>query len=142
MRLIPQAIILEILCSMLLTFLYLSQTEQSTKISRDPAITTLIIAATYTAIVGYSISSGVVTVSAFNPAAAFGLLAAVTFQGRISDVSNGWICLIFAYVGALVAILLFEFVYKKAVTAVEEQEDGGDAEVEDAVDTLLSPQHK
>jgi len=70
---------MEIINSMILTFLYLTQTEEKTKMSGDPAITTLIIAATYTAIVGYSSLNDVLSVSPFNPAAALGIAAAQLF---------------------------------------------------------------
>ena len=48
-----QGMMMETIGSMLITFLYLTQTEEKTKMSSDPAITTLIISATYTAVVGY-----------------------------------------------------------------------------------------
>lgn len=47
-----QAMLAETIGSMLITFLYLTQTEEKTKMSSDPAITTLIISATYAAVVG------------------------------------------------------------------------------------------
>ena len=63
----------ELIGGMIITFLYLTQTEEKTKMSGDPAITTLIIAATYTAVVGYTESTFVMTGSPFNPAAALGM---------------------------------------------------------------------
>ena len=79
--LLIQAILLEILGAMIITFLYLTQTEEHTKMSPDPAITTLIIAATYTAVVGISESPAISVTSGspFNPAAAAGIGAAITF---------------------------------------------------------------
>ena len=44
---IGSGIVSESLGSFFLVFLYLTQTEESTKLSKDPAITTLIIAASY-----------------------------------------------------------------------------------------------
>jgi len=52
-RLIIQGIVVEIIGTMIITFLYLTQTEEKTKMSSDPAITTLIIAATYVAVVAF-----------------------------------------------------------------------------------------
>ena len=113
--LLVQAIIQEIVNSMILTFLYLTQTEEKTKISGDPAITTLIIAATYTGLVGYSILSAVFTGSPFNPAAAFGIAVAQLFQGHIDDTNQIYVFFIFSYAGSILATLLFEFIYKKAM---------------------------
>ena len=113
--LLVQAIIQEIVNSMILTFLYLTQTEEKTKISGDPAITTLIIAATYTGLVGYSIMSAVFTGSPFNPAAAFGIAVAQLFQGHIDDTNQIYVFFIFSFAGSILATLLFEFIYKKAM---------------------------
>lgn len=103
--------------AMLITFLYLTQTEKDTKMSEDPAITTLIIAATYVAVVGYSEFSGVMTGSPFNPAAALGLFWAILFQSNIDETKHIWVFFLFSYMGSLLAVLLFECVYKKAMRA-------------------------
>lgn len=52
--LLVQAMVMEMIGAMLVTFLYLTQTEKDTKMSEDPAITTLIIAATYVAVVSFA----------------------------------------------------------------------------------------
>ena len=52
--LLAQAMVMEMIGAMLITFLYLTQTEKNTKMSEDPAITTLIIAATYVAVVSFA----------------------------------------------------------------------------------------
>lgn len=127
----------ETIGAMLITFLYLTQTEERTKMSQDPAITTLIIAATYVAVVMFSESSGVMTGSPYNPAAAFGLTFAMIFHGDIGDTDNTWLFLLFAYVGSLVAVVLFEFVYKRAMIGIEEAKDEDDEEM-DAHDQLLA----
>lgn len=125
---IIQAILFEVLGSLLLTFLYLTQTEEKTKLSGDPAITTMIISATYAALFAFSISFGVVTGSPFNPAVAFGIFFAVWWGGDLAkykdfDIKlNLWVIVIFSYLGAILAVILFEFVYKKAMSAVEEEE--------------------
>ena len=131
----------EMIGAMIITFLYLTQTEESTKMSPDPAITTLIIAATYCAVVGFGECSAVVTGSPYNPAAAFGLGAAITFQGNLGDTKHTWIFLIFSYVGSVLAVLLFEFVYKPAMTTVENavsEEDEDDSRNEEQA--LISAQ--
>ena len=78
-----QAIVQEMIGAMILTFLYLTQTEEKTKMSGDPAITTLIIAATYCAVIGFSESNGVISGSPFNPASALGLFFSILFQGDV-----------------------------------------------------------
>ena len=135
--LLVQAIFQEIIGSMLITFLYLTQTEEKTKMSGDPAITTLIIAATYVAVVAFGENIGVMSGSPYNPAAAFGLFMAIIFKGDVGATSNTWLFLLFSYVGSTLAVLLFEFVYKKAMTNVEEanQED----EETQEHDALISP---
>ena len=74
---------MEVIGSMIITFLYLTQTEEKTKMSGDPAITTLIIAATYCAVIGFSESNGVISGSPFNPASALGLFFSILFQGDV-----------------------------------------------------------
>jgi glycerol uptake facilitator-like aquaporin len=127
-----QAIVLEVLGSMLLTFLYLTQTEEKTKVSGDPAISTMIIAATYATVIGYSMGLGVVTVSAFNPAIALGNFWAVLFSGNFDRHygANMWVCLAFSYAGSLLAVVLFEFVYKKAILSIENKENASSSEDE------------
>lgn len=67
--------LMETLGSIVLVFLYLSQTEEKTKLSSDPAITTGIISASYlTAInIGYSyVASNKFSYSPLNAAIALG----------------------------------------------------------------------
>ena len=127
---------------MLLTFLYLTQTEEKTKLSGDPAITTMIISATYTCLTFMSFTSGVVTGTPYNPAIAMGEFWSVLFNGYYGDVDgqNTWICLFFAFGGALLAVLLFELVYKKAIDSVQEVEqvDSDEGEGEDAEAKFLN----
>ena len=99
--------------------------------SSDPAITTLIISATYVAVVSFGEGSGVITGSPYNPAAAFGIFMGMLFDGEIDNVPGVWIFLFFAYAGSLLAILLFEFVYKKAMSVVEERDNNSAASDDD-----------
>jgi len=119
----------EALGSMLLTFLYLTQTEEKTKLSGDPAITTMIIAATYTTVIGYSRGSGVMTVSPFNPAIAFGEFWISLFAGEFDkdNHTNTWIFLFFSFGGSILAVLLFEFVYKGAMSKVDNDENSSES---------------
>ena len=61
----------EIIGSFFLSFLYLTQTEASTKLSQDPAITTLIIAAAYVASL-MMVSGAEDYLACLNPAIALG----------------------------------------------------------------------
>ena len=114
---------MEIVGSCLLVFLYLTQTEEKTKLSEgDPAITTLIISAAYYAVLQYSTTVPTVSGSPLNPAAALGLFWAILFQSDIKQTKAIYVFFVFAYVGGLLAVVLFEFVYKKAMTIVQEEE--------------------
>ena len=118
---------MEIIGSCLLVFLYLTQTEEKTKLSEgDPAITTLIISASYYAVVGYSYSVDTLSSTPFNPASSLGLFWAILFQGDFNHTKAIYLFFIFSYVGALLSVVLFEFVYKRAMTIVQEEE--GDEE--------------
>ena len=134
--------VLEVIGAMLITFLYLTQTEEKTKMSSDPAITTLIISATYTAVTSSARASGVVTSSPFNPASSLGIFFSILFNGEIGEAKGIWVFFFFAYGGSLLAVFLFEFVYKKAMQVVE----SGNAAVADEEDDrsehdALMPDH-
>ena len=144
-RLLLQAIVQEILGSMIITFLYLTQTEEKTKMSSDPAITTLIIAATYTAVIfsegiksagfGGTVTSG----SPVNPAAAFAVMWSIIFRGNLEYTSGTWLYLVFSYIGSMLAVLLFEFIYKKAMVTVDEHDGEDDDDERQEHDALISP---
>ena len=70
---IGQAILAETIGSFFLAFLYLTQTENKTKISNDPAITTLIIASSYLAAM-LMVSGPDAYLTPLNPAVAFGAI--------------------------------------------------------------------
>ena len=65
------AIAAEVLGSFFLAFLYLTQTEEKTKLSKDPAITTLIIASAYIAAL-LMVSGPEDYLACLNPAVALG----------------------------------------------------------------------
>lgn len=117
--------------AMLITFLYLTQTEKDTKMSEDPAITTLIIAATYVAVVGYTETGFVMSGSPFNPASALGLTFAILVQSDIRNTQGIWVFLIFSYLGSLLAVVLFECVYKRAMAVSAREADHEDLSDDD-----------
>ena len=128
----------EIIGAMIITFLYLTQTEEKTKMSGDPAITTLIIAASAVAIIAYGITSPVTNgASNYNPASAMAVTWSMIFKGNLDDTDQTWMFLFFSYFGSLLAVFMFECIYKKAMVTVEEQEERDDDS--DQHDALISP---
>jgi len=110
-----QAMTQVIIGSFILVFMYLTQTETSTKLSNDPAITTGIVASSY--VVAMLIGVGAnVGVSPQNFAIALGIISMQTFQGTIGSGSTNWtwIYLVFPWVGALAAVFLYECIFKRA----------------------------
>ena len=75
---IGQGIVSEALGSFFLAFLYLTQTEEQTKLSKDPAITTLIIAASYIAALIFT-SPPDALFSCLNPAIGVATTIVMTF---------------------------------------------------------------
>jgi hypothetical protein len=46
-----------------------------------------------------------------------------TFDGKIASTSWTWIYLVFPWVGALAAVLLYEIIFKRATIAVESHDE-------------------
>jgi len=63
------------------------------------------------------------TQSPLNPAIALSMLSMATFAGHINEMHWSWIFITFAWVGALLALLCFEYVFKKAFDTVEKRDD-------------------
>lgn len=66
-KLIGQVMLMETLGSVVLVFLYLSQTEERTKLSSDPAITTAIISASYLTAINIGFSSSSICKFSYSP---------------------------------------------------------------------------
>ena len=109
----------------IVVFLYLTQTEEKTKISDDNAITTLIISAAYVGSMVWAStvsSARVYALTPLNPAVALGDIFGQFFHGVLFKNSHyTWIFLAFPFVGAILAVFLFEVVFKKAQEVVEEE---------------------
>jgi len=126
----------------LLVFVYLTQTEEGYKLSNDPAITTMIISGCYVVAmyIGFSAVAPMMVVSSLNPAVSFGMIVAVVFKPgkgiQNSGMTWAWIYLVFPWVGAIVAVIVYEFLFKKAQDIVQEREE----EVEDAEARLIEQQ--
>lgn len=126
-----QAMISEAFGAFILVLVYLTQTEENYKLSEDAAITLLIISAAYTiamylscpgSIAGLSIGANW-TMSPLNPAIALAEITFATFDGNVSNMHWAWIYLTFSWGGSLLAVLVFEFVFKKAQGAVQKEDD-------------------
>jgi glycerol uptake facilitator-like aquaporin len=82
--------------------------------------------------IGFSLSAPMMTISSQNPAISLGMIVAVVFKpGRgiqNSGMSWAWIYLVFPWVGSIVAVIIYEFLFKKGQDAVEAREE----QIEDA----------
>ena len=111
----------------ILVFLYLTQTEESTKLSDDNAITTLIISAAYYVASTWSSGYGVIqTDNPVNPAIAIGDAFGILLNGGFQWGTWTWLFFLFPLLGSLLAVLLFEAVFKKAAQVVAEQQHNND----------------
>lgn len=102
-----------------LTFLYLTQTEDQTKLSKDPAITTLIIASSYIAALLFTSPPDVVY-SCLNPAIGVATTIVMTFEGNPLGIEYIWIYGLFPFVGSIAAVIFHELVFKKVQSAIQE----------------------
>lgn len=123
----------------LLVFVYLTQTEEGSKLSNDPAITTMIISGCYVVamIIGFTGTHPIMVISSLNPAISLAMMTAVVFKPgkgvKNSGMTWAWIYLVFPWVGSLIAVLVYEFLFKRAQAMVEHHEE----EVEDAEAHLM-----
>ena len=119
---IGYSIISEVLGSFFLAFLYLTQTEEKTKLSKDPAITTLIIAASYISAL-LMVSGPFNYLACLNPAVALGASMQQSYAGD----SSGWeVCYVFflmPFAGSIAAVIFFELIYKKVHETITESEE-------------------
>lgn len=110
--------------SFFLAFLYLTQTEERTKLSKDPAITTLIIASAYIAAL-LMVSGPEDYLACLNPAIAFGACFEQVYNG--GEYALGWkrsyVYFPIPFVGGLAAVFFHEFVYKKVSATISESEE-------------------
>ena len=127
------AIMAESLGSFIVAFFYLTQTEEKTLFSKEKAINCFIIASSY--IGARAMLNGTTFTpsgAVLNPAIAFGTSLTQLFvdANRFKWV---WIYTLFPFAGAVLAVLFYEFVFKKTQEALNEDGDEDD----DNNDTLL-----
>jgi glycerol uptake facilitator-like aquaporin len=116
----------EVLGAFFVAFLYLTQTENKTKISNDPAITTLIIAASYLASMLFACGSNKY-MSPLNPAVSLGMMLQQVYHGTGAGIKSFYVFLPFPLVGGLCAVFFYEFIYKRVQEAIQESEGGNEA---------------
>jgi glycerol uptake facilitator-like aquaporin len=66
------------------------------------------------------------TQSPLNPAIALAEITFSTFNGDIDLMNWAWIYLTFSWLGSILAVLMFEFGFKKATNIVNEKEEHED----------------
>jgi glycerol uptake facilitator-like aquaporin len=114
-----QGMFAEAFGSCLLIFIYLTQTEASTRLANDPAITMLIISASY--VVSMSLCR-FHSISPLNPAVAAGLLGAEIVSSKYIF-QWGFVLCTFPFLGGILGLILFECLYKKTAGAVKDVDD-------------------
>ena len=122
------AITAEIIGSFFLAFLYLTQTESETKLKADPAITLLIIAASYIAAM-LMVSGSADYLSCLNPAVAIGASFEQVYAGHADGWKRAYVYLPVPFAGGFLAVLFHEMVYKKVrstISASEENDSNND----------------
>ena len=117
-----QNIFQEILGSTILVFLYLTQTEQKYELTTDPAIKMLIVSGAYCFSIFVGADTNKMSLSPVNPAIASGLIAADIFYGNWKS-EFAWPYVVFPYAGSIIGVVVYEFLYKKAVDAVDMNEN-------------------
>lgn len=75
---------------------------------------------------GLSVDSGNWTTSPLNPAIAFGICVCATFEGNIGNLNWAWIFLTFSWIGSPLAVLCYEYGFKKFQDTVLEREEHED----------------
>ena len=103
-------------------FLYLTMTDEKTKLSQDNAITTLIIAAAYYVACDWG-TFGVQFLNPVNPAIALGDGLGKTIGGQFNINSFLWLYYVVPLGGSVLAVLLFDNIFKKAAEKFVEQEN-------------------
>eukprot|EP00350_Pseudokeronopsis_sp_OXSARD2_P012685 CAMPEP_0170551336 /NCGR_PEP_ID=MMETSP0211-20121228/9350_1 /TAXON_ID=311385 /ORGANISM="Pseudokeronopsis sp., Strain OXSARD2" /LENGTH=228 /DNA_ID=CAMNT_0010858439 /DNA_START=62 /DNA_END=748 /DNA_ORIENTATION=- len=118
-------ILSETLGSFLLIFLYLSQTEEETKLSKDPTLTILMIAGAYLSFL-MMVSPPDKMLACLNPCVALGSDFAMYFSGQYNGVQGFeqlWLFGLCPFGGSLLAVFFHEVIYKRLVQNVVEKEE-------------------
>jgi len=117
-----QVMVSEALGSFILVLAYLTQTEANFKLAEDAGITLLVISGAYCVAIALATPTAAYP-SPLNPAIALAEMTFTTFSGNIDQMHGSWIYLVFPWVGAILGVLCFEMVFKRASTIVERHDD-------------------
>ena len=113
-----QTILLEIMGSFFLVFMYLTSTEEKTKFTKDAAIQTIILAGSYLgAMLIAGVKLDILDASPVNPAIA---IVFVFFNIGGPAIASLLIFGTMSFVGSILALIFFRFVYKKTQETMEE----------------------
>lgn len=125
---IVQSIIVEIMGSFFLVFMYLSSTEDKTKFTKDSAVQTIILAGSYLGamfLAGTKIQT--LQASPVNPAIAMAIIwwhsSWDPSKHSADNWKTGWLFMTFSFAGSALALIFFRFVYQKTTEQIEEDED-------------------
>lgn len=127
---VGQSVVSEVIGTFFLSFLYLTQTEEQTKLSKDPAITTLIIAASYIASL-LMVSAPNDYLACLNPAIAVGASFSQLYAGNPHAISRIWLYGLIPLGGGVAAVFFFEMIYKKVAQTIKETEEDVDVGILD-----------
>jgi glycerol uptake facilitator-like aquaporin len=119
----------EILGAFFLVFMYLCSTDEKTKFTKDSAIQTIILAGSQ---LGAMLLAGtklpVIRASPVNPAISFGI---ILINPSAANWKTFWVFMGGPFIGSLLALIFFRFVYKKTTESIDQMEDEEEAEEED-----------
>ena len=116
-----QSVVVEILGSFFLVFMYLSSTDEKTKFTKDAAVQTIILAGSYLGamlLAGAKIS--VLRASPVNPAIAIWI---IVFNSSSRNWGSIWIFCGVSFIGSFISRIFFRLVYQKTQAAIEEMEE-------------------
>ena len=118
-----RAILQEILCSFLFVFFYQITTDESMLFSNEKAINCFIIASSYVGsrciFYGNGFAATLNFGAVMNPAVGLGLEIAGIFSKGGEAVKSLWIYPVMPFAGAILAVIFYELIYKKAKSVIE-----------------------
>lgn len=123
--------VVEILGSFFLVFMYLSSTDEKTKFTKDAAIQTIILAGSY---LGAMLLAGtklaVLKASPVNPAIA---LAIIVTNSSSENWRTFYVFVGTSFIGSFLALIFFRFIYKKTTETMDQMEDEDDETNDEAL---------
>jgi len=130
-------ILVEVMGSFFLVFMYLCSTDEKTKFTKDAAIQTIILAGSQ---LGAMLLAGTLIenlhLSPVNPAISFAIIFLNSFRGDSSSATNWQTSYCFfaaSFGGSALALIFFRFVYKKTTEQIEQMDDEEDENNEEAL---------